>query len=93
MGVMMFHLLAGKVPFEGTLQEIRDQHQTSVLPLHAMSANGATNRLLELIERAMDKDPAQRFTTARELNKGLADLRCDVTSAGEELVRLIGPVD
>jgi serine/threonine-protein kinase len=93
MGVMMFHLLAGKVPFEGTLQEIRDQHQTSVLSLHILSANGATNGLLELIERAMDKDPVQRFTTGRELHKGLAELRCDVTTAEEELVRLIGAVD
>jgi hypothetical protein len=52
-----------------------------------------TNGLLELIERAMDKDPALRFATGRELHKGLAQLPCDVPRAEEELVRLIGAVD
>jgi len=89
MGIMIYHLLTRKVPFEGTLSEIRSQQLHNTVPLDALRAAGVTPGLLDIIERATDKQPAHRYQTAQELNGALTSLAIDKAAANVELKALI----
>jgi serine/threonine-protein kinase len=89
LGIMMFHMLTGKVPFQGTFEEVREQHQQLVFPIEMLAGNGANGALQSLITQSTHKDPTQRFSTARELRQALAGLSFDPGHVQQELVQLI----
>lgn len=74
-GILLFHMLAGKVPFGApTWQEIAACHRTQPLPqLHTEDV------LREIVETCLAKDPAQRFATFQPVRERLAALYTTLT--------------
>ena len=68
LGVMMFEMLTGRLPFDGD-DEIRRGVQAS--HLEALAARKVPEELSALIVRAMAREPQDRFQTARELQRSL----------------------
>lgn len=73
LGAILFHLLTGKHPVPGsTIGEIRLAHQRGTrLQLRELRKD-LPSRLLQTIERALERDPAIRFADARAMEKALA---------------------
>ncbi|HRG95934.1 MAG TPA: protein kinase [Polyangiaceae bacterium] len=74
-GATLYHALAGRLPFDTQslgelLAWIAERPPT---PL-ALAAPGLDPRMIAVVERAMAKDPAQRFQSAAEMQQALAPL-------------------
>ncbi len=73
LGVMLYELLTGKVPFRGnTPFDVMSQHLNTPLPLLAEYRIGLPKSLDDVIERATAKDPLQRYENVELM---LNDLR------------------
>jgi len=72
LGAMLYAVLASGAPFEGTSAEVLERLRAGPPPPLAERAPGAPADLVAIAERAMARDPAQRYPTADEL---VADLR------------------
>ncbi|HVS20230.1 MAG TPA: protein kinase, partial [Pyrinomonadaceae bacterium] len=73
LGVVLYEMVAGRVPFEGKdihRQIIAIQEQEP--PPLSRFAEGAPERLEEIVAKALAKDPNERYQTAKDL---LIDLR------------------
>jgi eukaryotic-like serine/threonine-protein kinase len=72
-GVVLHELLAGRRPFEGAtdLERLQALIGRPAPPL-AESSRGLPADLRNIVEKALEKDPAERYQTAREL---VVDLR------------------
>ena len=69
LGVTLWEMLAGQVPFNGSASEVIDQRQHSPLPLEQLK--GLPQSLVVLLEVLLEKDPAQRIQTPAELLKAI----------------------
>src|SRR5205085_1576670 len=73
LGVVLYECIAGRVPFEG--KDIHRQiiaiQETDPPPLSKF-AEGVPKRLEEIVDKALAKDPDERYQTAKDL---LIDLR------------------
>jgi serine/threonine protein kinase/DNA-binding XRE family transcriptional regulator len=73
LGVMLYELLTGKVPFRGnTPFDVMSQHLNTPLPLLAEYRIGLPKSLDDVIEHATAKDPLQRYENVELM---LNDLR------------------
>src|SRR5688572_19629800 len=75
-GVVLYEMLSGEVPFRGAYPEaishaIRNDPPPPLRPLHGTDAGGGNPAIPEALEqlvfRALHKDPAVRFQSARDL--------------------------
>jgi len=68
-GVLLFELLTGSKPFDGEIQDILRDHLTAPVPrLAALRPElAAFVELQEIVDRAMAKEPNERFESATEL--------------------------
>lgn len=72
LGVVLFQLLTGAPPFEGSdSQEIVGRHLQEPVPLAGLSRDGIPPWLSRIVVRCMAKRPDDRFPTARELRDAL----------------------
>ncbi|MBL9001025.1 MAG: serine/threonine protein kinase [Phycisphaerae bacterium] len=71
LGVTMFELLTGAAPFEGEYTQVREMHRTRELPLAALRDKNIDPSIVEIVERATNKDPKYRYKTARHLLEAL----------------------
>lgn len=72
-GVMLFEMLTGRRPFEGTPQQIVHAHLVEQVPSIGMPADRAlTNQLDGILRRAMSKRPGDRFASAAAMRAALA---------------------
>ena len=78
LGVSLWQMLTGHVPFRGTAAGVMSQHQHASLPLEKLQ--GVPQPVVSLIEVLLDKDPGRRFQTPAELLKALPT----ITGAIEE---------
>ena len=71
-GVMLFEMLAGHPPFQGdnAVATLLAHQQQPVPPLSSVAA-GVPGELAAVTERALAKDPQQRFTSARSMRDAL----------------------
>ena len=69
LGVSLWQMLTGHVPFRGTAAGVMSQHQHAPLPLEKLQ--GVPQPVVSLIEVLLDKDPGRRFQTPAELLKAL----------------------
>jgi len=76
LGVLFFEMLAGKRPFEGSLPEIVRKHLTAPVPRFAdlNVAARESDALRLFLEKAMAKEPPDRFQSAAEMKKALLAL-------------------
>jgi serine/threonine protein kinase len=71
LGVVLYELLTGRCPFQGTVLNVISQvlHQTPPDP--RQFRQDLSPQLAEIINRAMRKDPADRFASMRDFAKAL----------------------
>jgi tetratricopeptide (TPR) repeat protein len=86
LGVTLWVTVTGQTPFRGTSAEVMYQHQHAPLPLEQLK--DAPQPVVVLLEKLLEKDPAQRFQTPDELLKaiptitGALDARRRITRQG-----------
>ncbi len=75
LGVTMYEVLAGRVPFEGTNAfQVLFRHTTETpAPLRSVASSCST-AVEAVVMRALEKDPARRWQTMRELADALAEV-------------------
>ncbi|TNE44065.1 MAG: serine/threonine protein kinase [Deltaproteobacteria bacterium] len=75
LGVTLFQMLTGKVPYEGTnALEVLAQHCFHEVPNLANIRQDVPPRLGEIVQQAMAKDPINRFKSARTFARELLPL-------------------
>jgi hypothetical protein len=73
MAVMLHEMLTGELPCRPAAADPRDLYR-SVPSFERLRAIGTDAALIEIIERAMHKEPVFRFRTARQFARSLTDL-------------------
>jgi serine/threonine-protein kinase len=74
LGVLAFHLLAGRPPFVGAGRELAAQHIARPAPRVSVFRPGVSPRLDDIVLRCLAKDPSHRFQSAAALRDELAGL-------------------
>ena len=75
MGVTLYHLMAGKPPFEGpSRDELAAQHCGAPLPPLAVKNPSASDGVARIVERAMAKSPDDRYVDAAAMLRDLEAL-------------------
>ncbi|MBV8223875.1 MAG: serine/threonine-protein kinase PknK, partial [Verrucomicrobia bacterium] len=69
LGVTLWVMVTGQTPFRGTSAEVMYQHQHAPLPLEQLK--DVPQPVVVLLEKLLEKDPAQRFRTPNELLKAI----------------------
>ncbi|MBV8967571.1 MAG: protein kinase [Verrucomicrobia bacterium] len=69
LGVTLWVMVTGQTPFRGTPAEVMHQHQHAPLPL--VRLKDVPQPVVVLLEKLLEKDPAQRFQTPDELLKAI----------------------
>jgi serine/threonine protein kinase/Tfp pilus assembly protein PilF len=77
LGVTLWEMLTGKVPFRGTTVQVMSQHQHAPLPLEQLE--GVPPSTAALVRHMLEKDPGQRPQSPSEL-------RAEVRAARQTLV-------
>ena len=71
LGCVLFELLAGRTPFEGTFIEIVGKHVYADVPMVADFGIELPEAIESVIRKALTKDPGQRLPTAGDLVREL----------------------
>jgi serine/threonine protein kinase/tetratricopeptide (TPR) repeat protein len=69
LGVVLWEMATGHVMFRGSPPEVMYQHQHAPLPLERLK--DVPQAIAVLLEKLLEKDPAQRFQTPNELLKAI----------------------
>jgi predicted ATPase len=69
LGVTLWVMLTGKVPYRGTAAEVMYQHQHALLPLEQLE--DVPQPVVVLLEILLEKDPSRRFQNPAELLKAM----------------------
>ena len=82
LGVMLWEMVCGELPFRGSPLELRDQHQYAPLPIRKLGR--IPQPVSALLEILLEKDPGRRFQRPAELQravlKALEPQSCWVTT-------------
>ncbi len=84
MGIVLWEMLAGSLPFQGTSSELIYQHQHAALPIESLDR--VPQQVVPLLEILLQKDPASRFQTPSEFLKALATVN-DAIESGHRLTQ------
>lgn len=86
LGVLMYELLTGKRPFYGeNLSHLVHQIlYATPIPIHRLRSE-VTERLEQIVDKAMQKDPAKRYRSALELSVALTGAFNDLGRMAREL--------
>ena len=80
LGVSLWQMLTGQVPFRGTAAGVMSQHQHAPLPVEKLE--GVPQPVVSLLEVLLDKDPERRFQTPAELLKALPTISGAIEEGG-----------
>ena len=69
LGVTLWVMVTGQIPFRGPSAEVMYQHQHTPLPLERLK--DVPQPVIVLLEKLLEKDPDQRFQTPDELLKAI----------------------
>jgi serine/threonine protein kinase len=84
LGVTLWVMETGQTPYQGTPAEVMYQHQQAPLPLEQLK--DVPQPVVVLLEKLLEKDPAQRFRTPDELLKGMPTITGAI-DAGRRITR------
>ena len=73
LGVTLWQMAAGQVPFQGSPAEVMYQHQHAPLPLEQLK--GVPQPVVALLDILLEKDPTRRFQTPAEFSKMMRMVR------------------
>jgi serine/threonine protein kinase/predicted ATPase len=73
LGVTLWEMVTGHAVFRGSPAEVLYQHQHAPLPLERLK--DVPQPVVVLLEKLLEKDPAQRFRTPNELLKAIPTIR------------------
>lgn len=74
LGVMLFEMMTGRRPFQGTLQEVLQQAIDREAPLASSIRASLADGADALLARALRRDPAARHASMREFREAFAGL-------------------
>jgi len=77
MGVVLFQMLIGKVPFSGKPMDIYDQHRDAPVPPMIVPDAKIPAALQAVVRKAMAKAPGDRFASASEMRAALLAIDFD----------------
>ena len=86
LGVTLWAMMSGRVPFRGTAAELMHQHQHAPLPLDQLK--DVPQPVVVLLEVLLKKDPGQRFQSPAELLNVMPIVR-DAIAAARPLMKTI----
>ena len=78
LGAILYHVLAGAAPYSGRPGEILQRVGAGPPPPIEAAAPGAPRDLVSIVGKAMARDPAERYASARELADELVRFRAGV---------------
>jgi predicted ATPase/predicted Ser/Thr protein kinase len=86
-GVLLYELISGRLPFEGDSSSdvAANILRTDPAPLTRPLGLSVPLRLTSIVQRAMDKDRARRYQSARDLLEDLQALKMDLERDGGAL--------
>jgi tRNA A-37 threonylcarbamoyl transferase component Bud32 len=87
MGVVGFHALSNRLPFEGTPNAILISHVTKPAPTLSSVAPNVPKAIAAVIDRCLAKAPAERWESAEALADALGTALDDVITADRDAVR------
>ena len=79
LGVTLWFMLTGKLPFDGTRDEIRQKQLTGALPLEQLK--GIPRTVVDLIKRMLEPDPAKRPQSPAGLKEQLNNCIATIDAA------------
>src|SRR4029077_16355643 len=83
MGVLLYEIFTGSLPFEGdTPLAVVLKHVKNAPPLPKSKNPWIDPRVAAIVMKCIEKDPAARFQSARELYEALARVTVGVEGAG-----------
>jgi serine/threonine protein kinase len=82
LGVTLWFMLTGKLPFAGTREDIRQQQLGSALPLDQLK--GVPRAVLDLIKRMLEADPAKRSQSPGALQEQLSKCIAAIDAAKQK---------
>jgi serine/threonine-protein kinase len=92
LGIVFYEMLTGVRPFEGTnWVQLITAHMSSRPGTETLVATRTPERLLEIVQRCLEKDPEQRYQTAVELRDHLRDLQLEFVSGTYSSTQIVRP--
>ena len=88
LGISLWQMLTGEVPFRGSVVQVMAQHQHAVLPFEKLAS--VPQAVVSLIEVLLCKDPASRFQTPADLLKALPGISDAVKEGHTVLYATLG---
>ena len=80
LGIVVYEWLCGKRPFTGSFPEVASQHMLEPPPSMCALNSAVTPEVEQVVFKALAKEPADRFESAREfayaLSRACNDLKC-----------------
>ncbi|QOJ15758.1 MAG: serine/threonine protein kinase [Planctomycetia bacterium] len=74
-GVLLFEMLAGRVPFDGdSIADVRDRHLHTDPPIDILAGAGVPDDLVELVGRCLNKQRIMRYKSAGHLLRALEEM-------------------
>ncbi|WP_420643815.1 protein kinase domain-containing protein [Candidatus Leptofilum sp.] len=86
LGIMMYEMLSGETPFHGdSTYQIMLKHINEPLPDIQLVEANTPNSLVNILERALSKNPDHRFQTAQEMAAALSTAAMQMPSPTDTL--------
>jgi serine/threonine protein kinase/Tfp pilus assembly protein PilF len=82
LGVTLWEMLSGTLPFQGSAAELMYQHQHAALPIEKLQSVPAP--ITALLEVLLEKDPNRRFQSPGELQQAVTRVR-EAIGSGSDL--------
>ena len=80
-GIMLYQIITGSLPFRGTIQEVLDKQLKDKMPLQ----NIKNKKVRDLIRKATEKKQTDRFKTAAEFRVAIDSIEDPSSESGNQI--------